>query len=246
MPLIPYTLQWSVCTYKNRRKVWSDHYEPILVEVDDAVAAFLEEDDKAEQRYIWKTKKQRRDAKVFPIYLDEVGITDDGDEYYVNDKYEDIYNPENRDPLSIVIQDEEAYELNLEYSSTMTKKQYEVFRLYNQGYNNTEVAGMLGIDESSVRERLYMSFRSAVSAYLIHSNRELFNALHNEFKSHPENADLPKHKFNEYLGVLFINRLSFFRRDQMELVNFVLETDYDAAIKKYFWDFMSKPPKPPV
>ena len=246
MPVIPYTLQRSVFKTIRKRKYWRYEYERILVDVSDEVAAFLEDDDKRERRYQWKIKKQMQRARIHRlISLDKIKYDDEGESYLVADLIEDTFNPENRNPLSIIIQNEDLAELIHEYSATMTKKQYEVFQLYEQGYNNVELAELLKLDESSVRERLHTAFKAAVMAYLTRSNFELFLALHNEFKSHPENANLPKHKFNEYLGVLFINRLSWFRHDQMELINFVLETDYDAVMKKYFLDFITKTPETP-
>jgi len=247
VPVISYTIRKSVWKTIRNKRCWYYEYEHILVDVNDAVAEFLKKDSKRERRYQWKIKKQMRDARIHTlISIDEVKFDyNTSERYFVADLIEDVVNPENRNPLSIIIQNEKLAGLDHEYSSTMTKKQYEVFQLYKQGYNNTEVAKMLGVDESSVRERLHTAFRVAVMAYLTHSNWDVFLALHKEFKSHPENTNLSIHKFNEYLGVLFINRLSFFRRDQMEIINFVLETDYDVIMKKYFLDFITKTPENP-
>jgi len=243
MPLISYTQQWSVSKYKGRKKVWSNHYEPVLVDVTDEVAAFLAYDKNSMKRYTWKTDKQKRRANIHKeISFEETAVNGDGEEYFIAD-FEDTYNPENRDPLSIVIHREDLAELDDEYVSTMTEKQYEVFSLFYNDYNNIEAAAMLGLDESSVRERLHTALKAAIMAYLTRSNFDLFLALHNEFKSQPESAGLTRYKFNEYLGVLFINRLSFFRPDQKELIDFVHETDYDAAMKKYFFNFLKTPEK---
>lgn len=243
MPLVTYAIEKQFLKTKNKRKVWYIGYGYIDVEVPDAVAAFLEEDDKRERRYNWKTKKQLEAANIKFVFSLDAQLTAEAEDNFA-ELIEDVIHPENRNPLDIMIQNEDNAALDLEYTSTMTKKQHEVFRLYNEGYNNTEVAKLLGLDESSVRERLHMAFRTVVGAHLIHSNKGIFQSLQAELISHYGNT-LPIHKFNGYLGTLFMNRLSIIRRDQLEMVNFVLETDYDAAVKKYFSDFLTKTPENP-
>lgn len=241
MPIITYTIQKSIC---KSPYCWYYEYEQVLVDVSDEVAAFLAKDNKREQQYYWKIKKQLQDAKIKIVFsLDKVSVDSESDEeYIVADLLEDSVNVENRNPLNILIQNEDNAALELEYSSTMTKKQYEVFQLYNQGYNNTEVAKMLKLDESSVRERLYMAFRTVVGAYLIHSNTDIFHGLQAELYAQYGDT-LPKHKFDNYLSVLFINRLSLYRPDQAKMINYVIETDYEAAVKKYFSDFITETPE---
>lgn len=246
MPIIPYEIRRDICKLWRGKRFWRTVKKYIDVEVSEEVAAFLKESDKYDKRYNDKIRKQIKAAnivKVFSLNEYEEDIFDDTAVCELGEITEDTVHPENRNPLAILLENEELAELDHEYLGTMTKKQYEVFQLYEQGYNNTEVAKMLKLDESSVRERLHSAFRAAVMAYLTRSNWGLFFAQHNEFKSYPENAKLPKHKFNEYLGVLFINRLSFFRHDQIEYINFVLETDYEAAMKKYFLDFITETPE---
>ena len=76
MPEILYTLQWSVRKIINRKPRWFVEYEPVLVNVNDAVAEFLADDDKRERRYQWKIKKQKQDANIHTVIsLDEVGTT---------------------------------------------------------------------------------------------------------------------------------------------------------------------------
>jgi len=40
------------------------------------------------------------------------------------------------------------------YAFVLTKKQYEVWKLNEDGYRPSDIARLLNIDESSVRERL--------------------------------------------------------------------------------------------
>ena len=171
MPEIPYTLRRSVRKIINGRQRWFYEYEPVLVDVNDATAAFLAKDNKREQRYQWKIKKQKQDANVHTeISLDEVGKTADGDEYLVADLIEDTVHSRNRDPLDILIDKDERKESKKRskemavmfkemYTSLLTKKQYEAFKYSDKGYSVTAIAKLLGIDESSVRERLENAFK---------------------------------------------------------------------------------------
>ena len=111
MPIIPYTLQRSIQKIINGKQRWFYEYEPVLVDVNDAVAEFLAKDDKRERRYQWKIKKQKQDANIHTVFsLDEVGRTGNGEEYLVADLIEDTVHPQNRDPLDIVIDKEERKE----------------------------------------------------------------------------------------------------------------------------------------
>jgi len=110
MPIIPYTIQRSVCRTIRGRRFWCYEYEHILVEVSDAVAEFLAEDDKREQRYQWKIKKQMQDAGIHTVFsLDEIVKSDNGanSDFPVSDIVEDTVNPQNRDPHEIVIEKED-------------------------------------------------------------------------------------------------------------------------------------------
>jgi len=162
VPIISYVIRKSVCKTVRNKKCWYYEYEQILVDVNDAVAEFLEEDDKRERRYLWKIKKQMQDAKIHTVFsLDEILNFDNGTESSISDIIEDTVNPENYDPLEITIENEIKEEqkrlaANLDEmcSALMTKKQYEVWQYSGQGFNTSEIAKMLNIDESSVRERL--------------------------------------------------------------------------------------------
>lgn len=105
MPVITYTIQWSVKTVRGKM-CWYNEYEHILVDVSDEVAAFLEEDDKREQRYLWKIKKQKQDAGIHTVLsLDEIIKSDDGvnADIPISDIIEDTVNPSNYNPLEIVM-----------------------------------------------------------------------------------------------------------------------------------------------
>jgi len=169
MPVIPYTLQWSEYKTLGRKKRWCEKYEQVLVEVNDEVAAFLKKDDKREQRYQWKIKKQKRDAKIFYEFsLDEMVQPSDGtgEEFPVEEIIADKVHPENRDPLEIMLEKEAITQLNKIaairdklYASKMTKKQYEVWKYHNDGHRPSHIARLLNIDESSVRERLKNAYK---------------------------------------------------------------------------------------
>ena len=239
MPVIPYKLQWSVCKKKGKKTFWDIEYQEILVDVNDAVAAFLEEDDQTEQRYQWKIKKQRQDAKIYGILsLDNVK----GRKFL--ELIEDTVDPENRCPLTVLLEREFTAELYHEYSSTMSQKQYEVFKLYDQGYNKTEIASKLNIDESSVRERLHMSFRSALTAYLIHSNWDLFLSLQAELKAQFGGTMEPKKTFDRVLGFLFLNRVHLLKPSQRAMIDYALDDDYFNFINN-FLDFSNPTPETP-
>lgn len=162
MPVIPYTTQKSVQKTIGKKKYWCCEYKHVLVNVNDKVAAFLKYDDKREERYDWKIKKQKQRAKIYTmVYLDEIKLDNDGEEYVVEEMIEDTANPENYNPLEIAVKNEAERKreqahaaLYKVYKSLMTKKQFEVWKLRKQNYSNVDIAKMLKIDESSVRERL--------------------------------------------------------------------------------------------
>ena len=129
------------------------------------------EDDKRERRYQWKIKKQMQDANIHTVFsLDEIGRTGDGEEYLVADLIEDIVHSQNSNPLDIVIDKEYREEskkrrrelvamFKESYYALLTKKQYEAWKYSDKGYSATEIAKLLNIDESSVRERLENAFK---------------------------------------------------------------------------------------
>ena len=140
MLIIPYIIQKSVCKTVNEKKRWYYEYEQVFVEASDEVAAFLEKDDKREQRYQWKIKKQIQDAGIHTVFsLDELVRNSNSEEYIVADLIEDTVHPDNYDPLEIAIEketEEEGEERRKELAagldemcaSLMTKKQYEVWK----------------------------------------------------------------------------------------------------------------------
>ena len=157
MPIISYTIQRSVFKKVGvRKKCWYYEYEHIFVDVNDAVAEFLEEDGKREQRYMWKIKKQMQDAGIRALVP-----LDKAKEMKASDYIEDKTHPKNRNPLEIVIEMENEKEekktagkLNKKLAGLMTKKQYEAWKYTKEGYSIIAIAKILNIDESSVRERL--------------------------------------------------------------------------------------------
>ena len=167
MRVIPYTIQRSVSKIIRGRKCWYYEYEHILVNVNDATAAFLEADDKREQRYQWRIKKQMQAAKIYTVFsLDEIIRSEDGEDFPVSEIIEDTVHSENRDPLDIIIEREEEEEReknaaahNEMYAALLTKKQYEVWKYFEDGYSLVEIGELLGIDESSARERLHNAFK---------------------------------------------------------------------------------------
>ena len=169
MPIISYTIQVSVFKkVGKRKKCWYYEYEHTLVEVNDAVAEFLEEDDKREQRYIWKIKKQMQDAGIRALVpLDKArGMK-------AVDCIEDKTHPQNRNPIEIVIERENEKEekkitakRNKKIAGLMTKKQYEAWKYIKEDYSITAIAKLLNIDESSVRERLQNAYKRIESLNL--------------------------------------------------------------------------------
>ena len=169
MPVIPYTLQWSEYITVGRKKRWCEKREQVFVEASDEVAAFLKKDDGREQRYQWKIKKQKQDAKMYTEFsLDEMIQPSDGagEEFPVEEIIADEVHPENRDPLEIMLENEALAQLNKIadirdkiYASKMTKKQFEVWKYHNDGHRPSHIARLLNIDESSVRERLKNAYK---------------------------------------------------------------------------------------
>ena len=172
MPIIPYVIQNSVQRLVNGRKRWFVKYKTILVDVSDEVAAFLAQDNEYEKNYQSRMKKLMRRVKAHKTFsLDEVIISDDGLETSVGELIADTVHQENFDPLELVIEKESRYERkhNITYkteeeikyeeyikrcASKMTKKQFEVWVYHEAKYSNVKIAKILGIDESSVRERI--------------------------------------------------------------------------------------------
>jgi len=168
MPIIPYTIRRSIRKTIRGRVCWDYEYEHILVDVSDEVAEFLVEDNKREQRYQWKIKKQMQDVRVHTVIsLDEIIKSNDSanSDFPVSDIIEDTVNSQNCNPLEIVIEneDEEKHKKKAAIiedmcALLMTKKQYEVWRYHKEDYGISEIAKLLSIDESSVRERLQNAY----------------------------------------------------------------------------------------
>jgi DNA-binding CsgD family transcriptional regulator len=204
------------------------------------VAEFLEYDNGSDDRYKEKIKKQKRNAGIrATIYLDREVLGS-----IVANHVEDTVNFSNRDPLAIILEAEYLWELQDEYWYTMSRKQYDVFRYHEWGYNNTEIAEMLGVDESTVREQLYKAFVAAVFRYLKHSNADLMQSIKKEVREIYKNET--QYTINRYTATLFLNRLFFFRPDQRHLLDFVNGTDYQEMMKKYFLERFFKTPENPL
>ena len=113
MPVITYTIERSVSKTVRGKKCWYNECEHISVDVSDEVAEFLEEDDKREQRYLWKTKKQKQDMGIRKVFsLDETIKSNGGvnADLPISDIIEDTVNSSNYNPLEIVIKKEIADE----------------------------------------------------------------------------------------------------------------------------------------
>jgi len=164
MPIIRYPIQKSVAKTVHGRTRWFCKYEYILVDVKDEVAEFLALDNKQAKRYKWKIEKQMQDAKIYTqVYLDDFAVSKDGSklDFPVAETIEDTVHSYGRDPLEIIMEDkvekgraEFAELMSKMYAFVLTKKQYEVWKLNEDGYRPSDIARLLNIDESSVRERL--------------------------------------------------------------------------------------------
>lgn len=199
----------------------------------------MAEGDKGENRYLEKIKKQKQDANIRAIIpLDKIrGMA-------IAEYIEDTVNPANRNPLFLILEDEYVKELEDEYFYTMSRKQFDVFCYHEWGYNNTEIAEIFGIDESSVRERLYKAFVVAVFRYLKYSNSKLLKTIKKEVQEIYK--DKSTHVINRYTAVLFLNRLFFFRSDQREMIDFVNGVNYQETMIKYFQEKIFKTPENPI
>jgi hypothetical protein len=242
-----YTIRRDVRTTDERGKPrWHTAGERVTAEVAEPVAEYLRYDDQLDRRYRWKIDKQRKAGHIREVFsLDEVRTGADGGQYPVADTIEDTVSPSNRDPLAILIEDERLRELKAEYLGTMSRKQYDVFRYHEQGYANTEIAEILHIDESSVRERLHMAFRSAVTRYLIHAHYALFQSVRKELTASYGDNRPSSNTFNRVLGFLFINRLDWHCHYRREMINYVLGEDYNDVLKNYLIFLQRTPETPP-
>lgn len=117
------------------------------------IALTLIGDHRVDQNSMNRRQGGRKGTKDFDA--DDNGDKDGDAEEAVERSYRNEYNwREDRvgeDPETIYIRKETRHEM----LESMTEKQREVFILYYQyGYNQYEIAGMLGVDQSSVRDRL--------------------------------------------------------------------------------------------
>lgn len=239
MPIIPYTLRQNVFKIKNGKKCWYYKYEQIFVDVNGEVAEFLEYDNGREKRYLEKIKKQKQDAGIRAIIpLDKIK------DMKIADYIEDTVHPANQNPLALILEDEYLRELQDEYYYTMSRKQYDVFCYHEWGYNNTEIAKLFGVDESTIREQLYKAFVAAVFRYLKHSNSDLMQSIKTEVREIYKIETL--HNINRYVAILFLNRVYFFRPDQRKMVDFINGTNYQEMMEKYFLERFFKNPETPA
>ncbi|GHV03064.1 hypothetical protein FACS1894211_15480 [Clostridia bacterium] len=245
MPVIPYTIEKSVCKRAGGRQYWQYAYEHILVEVSDAVAVFLAEDDKRERRYRWKIKKQMQAANIRTVFsLDEFVRSDDGEERPAADYIEDTVNPENRNPLTILIEKEFTDGLYHLYSLVMPSKQSDVFKLHERGYTTTDMAEMFGIDESSARERLHNAFKKAVELYIVRKNYDILNGLE-QFFFKDLHGKISDTKYNRLFAAVFRFFVAYTNPHQINLLKFVIDGEYEREIKKYLEKSNPTPETPP-
>jgi len=143
MPVIPYTIQRSVCKTVGRRKRWYYEYEDIFVDVNDATAAFLKESDaklKSNNR-----KETRRHCSLDRL-LDMGAVKRD----YTQDldfvlEWNDYY-------------DEEILRERLQkqvFKKFLTDKQADIFYKHKiLKYSKVKIAKGLGITEGAVRKQI--------------------------------------------------------------------------------------------
>jgi predicted DNA binding protein len=244
MPVIPYTIRTCVCKTVRKTKRWFYEYERIFVDVSDEVAAFLEKDNRREKRYRWKIQKQMRDAGIHAIVsLDEIKSDENGDSYFVADLIEDTVNPENRNPLSILIENEFTEGLYDLYEKAMTQKQYEVLKLHERGYTTSDIAELLGIDESSARERLHNALKKVVEMYIMHSNYDILTGLQ-DFVFKDLQGEISATKYNDLFAAAFRMLVLLTNPQQYKLVKFVIDGDYEKKIKKYLDSLKPTPENP--
>lgn len=235
MPIITYEIQRNIQISWRGRKFWRTVKECFDVEVSDAVAKFLARDNGREKRYQDKIRKQIKAAKIrelFSLNDTEEDIFQGGAEYELEEVTEDIVHRENRTPLSILIEREDAEILNRFYTDIMTSKQYDAFRLHDAGYNKTEIAGILKIDESSARERLEVALIIAVEFYLAHSNLDILKGL-NDFIFNDKQGKMAKTKYANMIGTTFRKLIYLIRPDQREIINYIVNGEHKKEIKKY-------------
>ena len=219
--------------------------EHILVDVNDAVAEFLVHDDKRERRYQWKIKKQMQDAGICrTVYLDEIKYdSNTNEQYFVANIIEDIINPENRNPLSIIIEREFTDTLYHLYSQAMTQKQYEILKFHEQGYTTSDIAKVLGIDESSARERLHNALKKAVEMHVMHSNYDILTGLQ-EFIFKDLYGKISATKYNNLFSSVFRLVIALINPSQRELIKFIIGNEHENKIIKYLDSLKPTPEKP--
>lgn len=113
-----------------------------------------------ENAQYWKIKKQKQRAGLevkYDLSLDR--LSEDGYELSSFDI----------DPLEQLIEEEEKQEYYNELLEPLTVKQREVFILhYIKGFSKVQIAALLNIDESSVRERLSWAQKKILNNFLKH------------------------------------------------------------------------------
>ncbi len=133
-----------------RYKFADAHTEEI--EVSEEVKATLEELDKQEKRYYWKTNKQKARAGLLRKDFSLEQCAEDGHEAASD-------APE---PLDELIQREEQPAYYEKLLGHLTPSQREVYVMRHvQGFSVTEIAAMLNISESAVRERLEAAYKKS-------------------------------------------------------------------------------------
>lgn len=155
----------------------------------------------------------------------------------------DTIRPENCDPLVIFLDKEDTQELDYYNYAVMTEKQWEVFRLFEQGYTKTEMANMLGIDESSVRERLHTALKRAVEFHIVNTNIDTYFIVYNLFIKELK-GKTSQTKLESYFAFLFRQSVYILNPRQRELIDFVIDDEHENFIK-IFLDFFDQTPENP-
>ena len=128
------------------------------------IAITLIGDHRVEQNSMNRRQGGRKGTKDYDA--DDNGDKDGDAEDAVERSYQNEYNWREdqigEDPETIYIRKETRREM----LESMTEKQREVFILYyHYGYNQYEIAEMLGVDQTSVRDRLNGALKKAKKIY---------------------------------------------------------------------------------
>lgn len=120
------------------------------IEVSEELKTLLDELDKQEKRYYWKTNKQKARAGLLTTDFSLELCAEDGHEA----------SSDAPEPLDELIQREEQFTYCEKLIGSLTPRQRKVYVLRHiQGFSVTEIAAMFNISESAVRDRLEAAYK---------------------------------------------------------------------------------------